>query len=45
LEDVNNLVFDLLTHVEKNRQKELAEALKKIGTISEGQKKNCERLN
>jgi glutamyl-tRNA reductase len=39
LEDVNNLVFDLLTHVEKNRQKELAEALKKIGTISEGQKK------
>jgi glutamyl-tRNA reductase len=39
LEDVNNLVFDLLSRVEKNRQKELAEALKKIGTLSEGQKK------
>jgi len=39
LEDVNTLVFDLLSKVEKNRQKELAEALKKIGALSEGQKK------
>jgi glutamyl-tRNA reductase len=39
LEDVNNLVFDLLSRVEKNRQKELVEALKKMGTLSEDQKK------
>jgi len=39
MENVNNLVFDLLSQVEKNRQKELAEALKKIGTIREDQKK------
>lgn len=39
MEDVNNLVFDLLSRVEKNRQKELDEALKKIGTLSEDQKK------
>jgi len=39
LEDVTNLIFDLLSRVEKNRQKELAEALKKIGDLNENQKK------
>jgi len=39
LEDVNELVFDLLSQVEKSRQKELAEALKKMGAIDENQKK------
>jgi len=39
LEDVNELVFDLLSRVEQNRQKELAEALRRIGVIDENQKK------
>ncbi|MCL1978209.1 MAG: hypothetical protein FWG55_08960 [Candidatus Bathyarchaeota archaeon] len=39
MEDVNELVFDLLSQVEKSRQKELAEALKKMGAIDENQKK------
>jgi len=39
LEDVNELVFDLLSQVEKSRQKELAEALKRMGAIDENQKK------
>ena len=39
MEDVTNLIFDLLSRVEKNRQKELAEALKKIGDLNENQKK------
>jgi glutamyl-tRNA reductase len=39
LEDVNELVFDLLSRVEKSRQKELAEALRRMGTIDEYQKK------
>jgi glutamyl-tRNA reductase len=39
LEDVNELVFDLLSRAEKNRQKELAEALKRMGAINETQKK------
>lgn len=39
MEDVNELVFDLLSRVEKNRQTELAEALKRIGQIDENQKK------
>jgi glutamyl-tRNA reductase len=39
LEDVNELVFDLLARVERSRQKELAEALKRMGTIDERQKK------
>jgi glutamyl-tRNA reductase len=38
MEDVNELVFDLLERVEKSRQKELAEALRRIGTIDERQK-------
>jgi glutamyl-tRNA reductase len=38
LEDINEVVFDLLSRVEKNRQKELAEALKKIGALDENQK-------
>jgi glutamyl-tRNA reductase len=39
LDDVNEFVYDLLSRVEKSRQKELAEALKCIGTIDENQKK------
>jgi glutamyl-tRNA reductase len=39
LEDVNEIVFDLLARVEKSRQKELAEALRRMGTIDEDQKK------
>jgi glutamyl-tRNA reductase len=39
MEDVNELVFDLLARVERSRQKELAEALKRMGTIDEHQKK------
>jgi glutamyl-tRNA reductase len=39
MSQVNELVFDLLSRVEKSRQKELAEALKKIGTLDENQKK------
>jgi|GEM_PF-914365 len=39
LEDANELVFDLLSRVEQNRQKELAEALRRIGVIDENQKK------
>lgn len=39
MEDVNELVFDLLSQVEKSRQKELAEALKRMGAIDENQKK------
>ncbi len=39
LDDVNEFVYDLLSRVEKSRQKELAEALKRIGTIDEKQKK------
>jgi glutamyl-tRNA reductase len=39
LEDVTNFVFDLLSRIEKSRQKELAEALKRIGAIDEHQKK------
>ena len=39
MEDVNELVFDLLSRVEQNRQKELAEALRRIGVIDENQKK------
>ncbi|MDR2699520.1 MAG: hypothetical protein LBC12_01665 [Nitrososphaerota archaeon] len=38
MEDINEVVFDLLSRVEKNRQKELAEALKKIGALDENQK-------
>jgi len=39
VEDVNEIVFDLLSRVEKNRQKELAEALKRIGAMDENQQK------
>jgi len=39
LEDVNEIVFDLLSRVEKNRQTELAIALKRMGAINESQKK------
>jgi glutamyl-tRNA reductase len=39
LEDVNELVFDLLSQAEKRRQKELAEALRRMGVIDENQKK------
>jgi len=39
LEDVNEIVFDLLSRVEQNRQKELAEALRRMGVIDENQKK------
>ncbi len=39
MEDVNELVFDLLARVEKSRQKELAEALRRMGTIEDYQKK------
>lgn len=35
---MNELVFDLLERVEKNRQKELAEALRRMGAIDEHQK-------
>ncbi|MDR2720539.1 MAG: hypothetical protein LBC03_07045 [Nitrososphaerota archaeon] len=39
MEDVNELVFDLLSQAEKRRQKELAEALRRMGVIDENQKK------
>ncbi len=39
MEDINELVFDLLDRVERSRQKELAEALRRIGKIDERQKK------
>ncbi|MCL2134439.1 MAG: hypothetical protein FWH37_02630 [Candidatus Bathyarchaeota archaeon] len=39
MEDVNEIVFDLLSRVEKNRQTELAIALKRMGAINESQKK------
>jgi len=44
LEDVTELVFDLLSRAEENRQKELTEALKKLGTIDETQKKIVSEL-
>lgn len=39
MEDVNEIVFDLLSRAEENRQKELTEALKRMGAINETQKK------
>jgi glutamyl-tRNA reductase len=39
MDQVNELVFDLLSRVEKSRQKELAEALRKMGNLDEQQKK------
>jgi glutamyl-tRNA reductase len=44
LEDVTELVFDLLSRAEENRQKELAEALKRMGAIDESQKKIVSEL-
>ncbi|MCL2690766.1 MAG: hypothetical protein FWE56_00705 [Candidatus Bathyarchaeota archaeon] len=44
MEDVTELVFDLLSRAEENRQKELAEALKRLGTIDETQKKIVSEL-
>ena len=44
MEDVTELVFDLLSRAEENRQKELTEALKKLGTIDETQKKIVSEL-
>jgi glutamyl-tRNA reductase len=44
MEDVNEIVFDLLSRAEKNRQKELAEALKRMGAIDENQKKIVSEL-
>ena len=39
MDDVNELVFDLLSQAEERRQKELAEALRRMGVIDESQKK------
>ena len=39
MEDVNELVFDLLSQAEKRRQKELVEALRRMGAIDENQKR------
>jgi glutamyl-tRNA reductase len=39
LEDANEFVFVLLSRVEEHRKKELAEALKKLGSINEHQEK------
>jgi glutamyl-tRNA reductase len=39
MDQINELVFDLLSRVEKSRQKELAEALRKMGNLDEQQKK------
>lgn len=44
MEDVTELVFDLLSRAEENRQKELAEALKRMGAIDESQKKIVSEL-
>jgi len=44
LEDVNEIVFDLLSRAEENRQKELAVALKRMGAIDETQKKVVSEL-
>jgi len=44
MEDVNELVFDLLSRVEKSRQKELEIALKKMGTLDERQKRVVSEL-
>lgn len=38
MNQVNELVFDLLSRVEKSRQKELAEALRKMESLDENQK-------
>ncbi|MCL2642212.1 MAG: hypothetical protein FWD52_01660 [Candidatus Bathyarchaeota archaeon] len=44
MEDINELVFDLLSRAEENRQKELDKALKRIGQIDENQKKIVSEL-
>ena len=44
MEDVNEIVFDLLSRAEENRQKELAVALKRMGAIDETQKKVVSEL-
>jgi len=44
MEDVNELVFDLLSRVEKSRQKELEIAFRKMGTLDERQKRVVSEL-
>ncbi|MCL2172756.1 MAG: hypothetical protein LBH62_03800 [Nitrososphaerota archaeon] len=44
MEDVNDIVFDLLSRAEVKRQKELDEALKRMGTIDDSQKKIVSEL-
>lgn len=44
MEDVNELVFDLLSRVEKSRQKELEIAFKKMGSLDEHQKRVVSEL-
>lgn len=44
MEDVNEIVFDLLSRVEKSRQKELEIAFKKMGSLDEHQKRVVSEL-
>ena len=44
MEDVNELVFDLLSRVEKSRQKELEIAFRKMGTLDDRQKRVVSEL-
>lgn len=44
MEDVNEIVFDLFSRVEKSRQEELEIAFKKMGSLDEHQKRVVSEL-